>query len=123
MTTPGRAAPWAWPPRAPSSPHSWVARSAACRPRSSPARLRTRGSRRMSPTDPAPLHNAGPIAPERGPPVPAPATSDQDALLRARIKDLSLQLAGTPLEKAIQELHDELEQHGIALRPPCYLTD
>jgi len=45
------------------------------------------------------------------------------ALLQARIKDLQLHLAGTPLEKFIQQLYSELEAKGISLRPQCYLSD
>ena len=51
------------------------------------------------------------------------ASADPHALLRARIKDLQLQLAGTPLERAIQELHWELDARGINLKPTCYLSD
>ncbi len=45
------------------------------------------------------------------------------ALLEARIKDLKLHLSGTPLEKYIHQLYDELEAKGISLRPECYLSD
>ena len=46
-----------------------------------------------------------------------------EALLQARIKDLKLHLAGTPLEKYIHQLYSELEAKGISLRPQCYLSD
>jgi len=45
------------------------------------------------------------------------------ALLQARIKDLKLHLAGTPLERYIQQLYAELDAKGLALRPECYLSD
>ncbi|MBL9039858.1 MAG: putative zinc-binding metallopeptidase [Archangium sp.] len=45
------------------------------------------------------------------------------ALLQARIKDLTLHLKGTPLERFIHQLYEELEAKGIALRPECYLSD
>ncbi len=44
-------------------------------------------------------------------------------LLQLRIKDLKLHLAGTPLEKFIQQLYAELEAKGISLKPQCYLSD
>jgi hypothetical protein len=45
------------------------------------------------------------------------------SLLQAKIKDLKLHLAGTPLEKNIQQLYAELEAKGLSLRPQCYLSD
>lgn len=45
------------------------------------------------------------------------------ALLQARIKDLQLHLAGTPLERFIVQLYQELEAKGLKLRPECYLSD
>ena len=45
------------------------------------------------------------------------------SLLQARIKDLKLHLAGTPLEKYLQQLYSELEAKGVALRPEAYLSD
>ncbi|ATB31163.1 hypothetical protein MEBOL_004625 [Melittangium boletus DSM 14713] len=47
----------------------------------------------------------------------------REALLSARIKDLSLRLAGTPLERSIAQLHAELEAKGISFKPQCYLSD
>ena len=48
---------------------------------------------------------------------------ERQALLRARIKDLRLQLAGTHLERLIHQLHEELGARGIDIRPQCYLSD
>jgi hypothetical protein len=45
------------------------------------------------------------------------------ALLQARIKDLTLHLKDTPLERYIHQLYDELEAKGISFRPDCYLSD
>ncbi len=45
------------------------------------------------------------------------------SLLQARIKDLSLHLKGTKLERFIHQLYSELEARGISLRPECYLSD
>ena len=47
----------------------------------------------------------------------------KEELLRARIKDLQLHLAGTRLEKMIQQLYSELEAKGLSFRPECYLSD
>lgn len=44
-------------------------------------------------------------------------------LLQNRIKDLSLHLSGTPLERYIQQLYEELAAKGIQLKPECYLSD
>ncbi|HEY1417085.1 MAG TPA: hypothetical protein VGF41_04245, partial [Myxococcaceae bacterium] len=48
---------------------------------------------------------------------------ERQALLRARIKDLRLQLAGTHLERLIHQLHEELAARGIDIKPQCYLSD
>ncbi len=56
-------------------------------------------------------------------PSPGPLPQGSEPLLQARIKDLKLHLAGTPLERMIQQLYAELEAKGIALRPECYLSD
>ena len=48
---------------------------------------------------------------------------DRERLLQARIKDLSLRLAGTQLERDIVQLHAELETRGISFKPQCYLSD
>lgn len=45
------------------------------------------------------------------------------SLLQARIKDLKLHLSGTPLERFIGQLYEELEARGISMRPQCYLSD
>jgi hypothetical protein len=45
------------------------------------------------------------------------------ALMQARIKDLRLHLKGTPLERYISQLYEELEARGVSLRPECYLSD
>jgi hypothetical protein len=52
--------------------------------------------------------------------VPPPGS---EALLQARIKDLTLHLKGTPLERFIRQLYEELHAKGIALEPECYLSD
>src|SRR4051812_26767601 len=62
--------------------------------------------------------------PTDGEPAAPPAmTPERQALLRARIKDLKLQLNGTPLERLIQQLYSELEARGVNLKPQCYLSD
>src|SRR6266446_4579250 len=45
-------------------------------------------------------------------------------LLGKPIRDLGLQLAGSPLEKYVQQLYRELEAKGLSrFRPACYLSD
>ena len=45
-------------------------------------------------------------------------------LLGKPIRELGLQLAGSPLEKYVQQLYRELEAKGLSrFRPACYLSD
>ena len=81
---------------------------------------------RERPGQPAPA--APPTFHERQQPDPRdraqPALRpERQALLRARIKDLRLQLAGTHLERLIHQLHEELTARGIDIKPQCYLSD
>jgi hypothetical protein len=56
-------------------------------------------------------------------------TSDRDwevereRLLSQRISDIGLSLEGTVLEKLVTQLYVELDQRGLAFRPPVYLSD
>jgi hypothetical protein len=50
-------------------------------------------------------------------------SEERQRLLQARIKDLRLHLAGTPLERYIRQLYAELETRGLSFRPECYLSD
>jgi hypothetical protein len=46
------------------------------------------------------------------------------AVLDRRILDLDLSIEGSPIERHIHTLYDELGRKGFAqFRPPCYLTD
>jgi hypothetical protein len=54
---------------------------------------------------------------------PAWADLPDEELLELRFCDLGLTLPGTPLEACVTRLHAELEEKGLALRPPCYLGD
>ena len=45
------------------------------------------------------------------------------ALLPRRISDLALTIGGTLLEGCIAQLYGELDSHGIAFHPKCYLAD
>lgn len=59
------------------------------------------------------------------PVAPAPdlsGLSDED-LLKMRICDLKVQIAGSELESRIAIFHRELGEKGIALKPLCYLGD
>jgi hypothetical protein len=49
--------------------------------------------------------------------------AERQALLGRRISELGLGIRGTRIERLVQQLHEELEQKGIAFRPPVYLSD
>jgi hypothetical protein len=51
-----------------------------------------------------------------------PALPD-DALLKLRVRDLHVRIEGSWLEPLVARLHAELDSHGLAFRPPCYLAD
>ncbi len=46
-----------------------------------------------------------------------------DALLDVRLCDLGVSLEGTPLERRLARLYDELAQKKIRFRPACWLSD
>ena len=49
---------------------------------------------------------------------------DLRALLPQRISQLGLKLEGSPVERYVKMLYDDLERKGLKhFRPPCYLTD
>lgn len=48
--------------------------------------------------------------------------SDEE-LLDIRVKDLNLQIPGSPLEPMVDRLYAELAEKGIRFRPPVYLAD
>jgi len=48
---------------------------------------------------------------------------ERGRLLSQRISDIGLSLEGTVLEKLVTQLYVELDQHGLAFRPPVYLSD
>jgi len=50
------------------------------------------------------------------------ALSDEE-LLEVRICDLKLHIAGTPLERNIERLWEELQMRRIRFRPHCWLSD
>jgi hypothetical protein len=47
----------------------------------------------------------------------------EEEILRMRIRDFGLQIAGFPLEPLIQRLYQELDSAGLRFHPPCYLAD
>jgi hypothetical protein len=51
------------------------------------------------------------------------APLDREHLLRTRIKDLALHIAGTKVEKMVDQLYKEMAAAGVTFRPPCYLSD
>jgi len=47
-----------------------------------------------------------------------------DELLSRPIRELGLTLAGSPVERFVEQLYRELDAKGLAkFRPACYLTD
>jgi Putative zinc-binding metallo-peptidase len=65
-----------------------------------------------------------PDKPDR-PSVPQPpwAALSDDELLKWRMCDLGLSIAGTALEERIDRLHEELDYRDIRFRPHCWLSD
>jgi len=47
---------------------------------------------------------------------------DED-LLQVRIRDLKVQIPGSPIEPFVERLYEELTAKGISCHPPCYLSD
>jgi hypothetical protein len=56
-------------------------------------------------------------------PEPAWAALKDDELLKWRIGDLGVRIAGSELEPRVAQLYDELAARGVAFRPVCYLGD
>ena len=56
-------------------------------------------------------------------PLPNLSELGDDELLRTRICDLKLKIAGTELESRIEKFYAELAAKDIALKPICYLGD
>jgi len=48
---------------------------------------------------------------------------ERSALLKQRISELGLSIAGTAVERLTNQLYEELAARGLALRPPVYLSD
>jgi hypothetical protein len=46
-----------------------------------------------------------------------------EELLKLRLKDLKVTVEGTWLEGCLVELHDELEQRGLSVRPHAWISD
>jgi hypothetical protein len=93
------------------------------RPEPQPARPKTRTQEipvvTIAAETPAPA-----IVPAPPPPAAKPAAPlDRDTLLKTRIKDLALHIAGTKVERMVEALYQDLASAGVAFRPPCYLSD
>jgi putative zinc-binding metallo-peptidase len=63
-----------------------------------------------------------PVAPSAAP-QPDLASMSDDELLKMRICDLKVQIAGSELEGRIANFHRELGEKGVVLKPHCYLGD
>src|ERR1700681_3230237 len=55
------------------------------------------------------------------PKFPWASLSDED-LLEVRLKDLKVTVEGTWLEKCLHTLYDELDEHGIRVRPHAWIS-
>lgn len=51
------------------------------------------------------------------------ASLPDDKLLELRLKDLKVTIEGTWLERCLSDLHDELEQRGIRIRPHAWISE
>jgi Putative zinc-binding metallo-peptidase len=54
---------------------------------------------------------------------PAEWDAERGQLLGRRISDLGLEIRGTRVERLVERLYTELDERGIAFRPPVYLSD
>lgn len=50
-------------------------------------------------------------------------TSQRELLLGQKISDLGLSIAGSRVERLLEQLHRELNDKGLRYRPPAYLSD
>ena len=50
-------------------------------------------------------------------------TLPEEELLQKRVRDLKIQISGSPVESFIQRLYGELDAKGIRSHPPCYFAD
>lgn len=68
---------------------------------------------------PRPVSDAQPRDEREKPAAPL----DRAQLLKTRIKDLALHIAGTKVERMVEQLGKELSAIGVSFHPPCYLSD
>jgi hypothetical protein len=47
----------------------------------------------------------------------------EEELLQLRLKDLKVTVEGTWLERCLNDLHDELEQRGLRIKPHAWISD
>lgn len=47
----------------------------------------------------------------------------EEDILRMRVRDLKIQIPGSPVEPFIQRLYEELDARGIRFHPSCYFAD
>jgi Putative zinc-binding metallo-peptidase len=47
----------------------------------------------------------------------------EEELLQLRLKDLKVTVEGTWLERCLDDLHDELEQRGLRIKPHAWISD
>lgn len=62
------------------------------------------------------------MSPKPNNPIDWTQLTDKE-LLKMRVRDLRVRIAGSALEERIERLYAELAERGIRFRPPCYLAD
>lgn len=63
------------------------------------------------------------ITPSRTPPHDGWAHLKDEVLLDVRLCDLKLRIEGSPLERRIKRLYQELARRGLRFRPHCWLSN
>src|SRR5947207_1359967 len=71
-------------------------------------------------SEPSTEKSAAPRPPDA---PPDPASMSDEELLRTRICDLKLKIAGTEIESRVDKFYAELAAKGITIKPNCYLGD
>ena len=65
--------------------------------------------------------NPSPRGGQTGP--PPDESAPRAALLDRRISELGLSIEGSPVERLVERLYQELDARGLSFKPPVYLSD
>src|SRR5687767_7267317 len=74
------------------------------------------------PSDPPPPRFSQGMPRKRSDDFPWASLPDEE-LLELRLKDLKVSVAGTWLARCLSDLHDELAQRGLRIRPHAWISD